>query len=219
MNSSNDQQHWTSSVIIRSFQPSDQSECTKIFKDGSEGILKQTSLVFLSSVSWYAFIATLFASAATMLWSIWIFVLYIAVIFVLTYPYIKWCYEHLNWQNSVLKKGYRNTVDSCHILVAEWNGKVIGMVRLTYNNEIYEAGVAKLDNFHVVPSFRGKGIGNKLLNELITHAKRQRIKEIVLQSSNTLTAALRLYKRNGFKVVSAEKMFYTKTHLDLSLQL
>ena len=218
MNPSNDQQSWTSSVIIRSFQPSDQSECTKIFQAGSEEITKQTGLVFLSSVSWYVVTAMLFASAAAMLWSIWIFVLYIAVIFVLAYPYIKWCYEYIKWQNSVLKKGYRNT-DGCHIWVAEWNGKVVGMVRLTYNNEIYEAGIATLDNFHVVPSFRGKGIGNKLLNELIAHAKRQRIKEIVLHTSNTLTAALRLYKRNGFKVILAETAFYTKTHLDLSLQL
>ena len=220
MNPSNDQQHWNSSLIIRSFQHSDQVECHKILRDGSEEILKHISFVFLSTVSWYVVLATVLSSIAAILWSIWIFAAYGVIIFVvLVYPYIKWHFQFKRWRNRMLKTEFRD-INGCHNMwVAEWNAKVVGMVRLTYNEESHNLKVARLENMFVLPSFRGMRISEKMLNELIAHAKRQRVKKIVLFTSSAQTPAIRLYKKHGFRVMSVQKMIPTITHLDFALQL
>ena len=41
-----------------------------------------------------------------------------------------------------------------------------------------------------------------MLNELITHAKKHRMKMIVLSTSNTQVAVIQLYMKYGFKVTT-----------------
>lgn len=119
----------------------------------------------------------------------------------------------------MLKTEFRD-INGCHNMwVAEWNAKVVGMVRLTYNEESHNLKVARLENMFVLPSFRGMRISEKMLNELIAHAKRQRVKKIVLFTSSAQTPAIRLYKKHGFRVMSVQKMIPTMTHLDFALQL
>ena len=221
MNPSNDQQHWNSSLIIRSFQHSDQVECHKILKDVSEEVIKHISFVFLSSVSWYVVTAFVLSSVAAIFWSICIFAVHAVIMFVvLMYPYIKWCYEYKNWQYSALKTEFRD-IDDCHVWVAESNGKVVGMVRLTNmcNDESHNQRIARLGTMYVVSTCREMGIGGRLLNELIAHAKRQKVKKIVLSTLSAQTPAIRLYKKHGFKVVLVEKVMPSITRLYFALLL
>ena len=91
MNNSDDQQPCNSSVIIRAPLSSDQLECQKMIRRSSDEILSHITFGYLSKLSWYVVITTIFSAAASTLWSLWIFVLYIIVFaVVVVYPYFKW---------------------------------------------------------------------------------------------------------------------------------
>ena len=93
--------------------------------------------------------------------------------------------------------------DGGQIWVAEVNSIVVGMVRLTPKPD---PAISELEIFYVVPHCRRIGIGKKLLTELTAYAKRKEMKKIMLQTSSTMASAIRLYEKQGFKIVTSEKM-------------
>ena len=78
---------------------------------------------------------------------------------------------------------------------------MVGLMRV----ESSTPRVARLQRMYVVPSCRGMGIGKKMLKELIAHAKRHRMVEIVLTTTNTQAPATQLYEKFGFKLVGVKK--------------
>ena len=199
-------------MIIRSFQRSDQSECEKIFTDRREELINEGTLVVLSTVSWEFVIASIFTSVAVILWSTWILAVY-AVVVICFLAFVHMLRRQgINWFNSVLKTEFKDIEKSymsseiSHMWVAEWNGKVVGMLGLICN-ENHEPGVAELQRMVVVPSCRGKGIGKKLLNELTAHARKQGIKKLVLSTASIQAPAIQMYKKHGFKLVGVTTLF------------
>ena len=93
--------------------------------------------------------------------------------------------------------------DGGQIWVAELNSKVVGMVRLTPKPD---PGVSELQMLYVVPHCRKIGIGKNLLTELTAYAKRKEMEKIMLNTASTTTSAIRLYEKQGFKLVASEKM-------------
>ena len=91
--------------------------------------------------------------------------------------------------------------EGCHMWVAELCGKVVGMVGLRHD-ESHEPGVFELQRMYVVPGYKRMGIGKQMLTEVITHAKKHRMKMIILTTSNIQVAAIQLYTKYGFKVVT-----------------
>jgi len=178
---SDDQEGNSSPVIIRSFQRSDQSECEKIFTDRREEFIAEGTLVLLTTMSWKFVIASVFTLVTVILWSTWILAVY-AVVVVCFLAFVHMFHRQgINYFNSVLKTDFKDiekSYMSCeisHMWVAEWNGKVVGMVGLVCN-ENHEPGVAELKRMVVIPCCRGKGIGKKLLNELTAHAKTKELR-------------------------------------------
>jgi len=160
MTRSEDRQPSNASVIIRLFQTSDQLECQQMIKLFSRELLNQITFAFLSTLSCYVAIATVLVSAAALLWSLWIFVVFasVFVVFVL-YPYFKWRSAVKDWEFSMLKTDFTES-NSRRMWVAEWNCRTVGMVRL----DQIGPGVAELKNMFVVPRCRGMGISKKMLN-------------------------------------------------------
>ena len=201
-----------SPVNIRSFKRSDQSECVKIFIDGLDEFLKDFILAGWTAMSRYSVIAIVFASIAALLCSMWILAVgAVVVVSLLVYPFIKlyrvgafaWKKQALEAEFKDLEKSYMSR-KGCHMWVAEWNGKVVGMVGLM-QKESHAPGVAELQRMYLVPSWRGMGIGKKLLSELIAYAKKQGMEQIELTTTSTQVAAIGLYKKHGFKLVKEMK--------------
>ncbi|MEO7264808.1 MAG: GNAT family N-acetyltransferase [Ferruginibacter sp.] len=63
--------------------------------------------------------------------------------------------------------------------------------------------IAELKRMYVLPSLQGKGIGNILLEEAFAIALKLGYKTIRLDTLDTMTAAITLYKKNGFKEIPA----------------
>ena len=73
--------------------------------------------------------------------------------------------------------------------------KLIGTVGLKKTDE----KTVELKAMYLDQSYRGKGLGRKLMNKVIDEAKRLGYKSIVLDSMSQYKSALKLYEKTGFK--------------------
>ncbi|KAJ7370626.1 N-acetylaspartate synthetase [Desmophyllum pertusum] len=198
----------SSEVNIRSYHSSDYQDCREIFTQGMEQLIRLVTRVVFPRYCWLLAVLSVFALLAAFKYSLWIVPLYIfacAVVLSLLYVdvYLE-CWEFINsCLASDLKdidKSYMSN-DGSHMWVAEWNGKVVGMVGLIHN-ESHKPGVAELQRMSVSPVCRRMGIARKLLDELLIHAKDQRFEKLVLTTTSAQTPAIRLYKKYGFKLIA-----------------
>jgi len=86
-----------------------------------------------------------------------------------------------------------------HILVAQREGAVIGMVNLLYTiSTALGDRVALLEDMVVHPDARSGGTGSALLTQAIEFARLQGCKRITLLTDLSNEAAQRFYQRHGF---------------------
>ncbi len=82
--------------------------------------------------------------------------------------------------------------------IAEQDGQRIGAIM------IVDAGdqVAQLRLLLVEPSYRGRGVGERLIDECIAFSRRNRYRQIKLWTQSNLLQARKLYRKTGFELVS-----------------
>jgi ribosomal protein S18 acetylase RimI-like enzyme len=93
--------------------------------------------------------------------------------------------------------------EEAELLVAVAGTEVLGTVTIVRPNtrwaEISREGELEFRMLAVLPSARGRGIGERLVQAVIAHAKEQGAHHLVLSSSEHMTRAHRLYARQGFE--------------------
>ena len=160
-------------------------------------------MFFLTRVTWYFAVGAVPASLTAIIWSPWILAVYFLLAFLFfVCPIIYWWSFYKSWQKSRLSTKF-SLSDGGQIWVAELNRKVVGMVRLTPKPD---PGVSELQMLYVVPHCRKIGIGKKLLTELTAYARRKEMEKIMLTTSSTMTSAIRLYEKHGFKIAASRKI-------------
>ena len=195
-------------VKIRSYQSSDYEDCREIFTQGMEQLISLVARVVLPRYCWILAVFGVFVILAAFTWTLWMFAYYIFVcVVVLALLYVDVYIECWRFINSCLATDLKDidktymSGDGCHMWVAEWDGKVVGMVGLLHN-ENHKPGVAELQRMSVSPLCRRMGIARKLLDELLQHAKDQRLDKLTLTTTSAQTPAIRLYKKYGFKLMA-----------------
>ena len=195
---------------IRAFNVADLQDCREVFTQGMEQLITLIARVVFPKYVWpIAAVTVFFLVLAAFQWTITIFLPYIftcAVILTLLYIHVYMeCWKFINSCLATdlkdIVKTYMSRNDGSRMWVAEWNGKVVGMVGLIHN-EIHKPGVAELQRMSVSPACRRMGIARKLLDELLRHAKDQRFETLVLTTTSAQTPAILLYKKFGFKLVA-----------------
>jgi GNAT superfamily N-acetyltransferase len=87
------------------------------------------------------------------------------------------------------------------VLVAEVDGRVVGMCQLTVIRHIQEQGgrCAEIESMHVAAAHRGRGIGRVLLDAAVDRAGTAGCYRVQLTSNTVRTDAHRFYERAGFE--------------------
>ena len=85
------------------------------------------------------------------------------------------------------------------ILVARDSNKVVGMVSILYTvSTAFGERVGVLEDFVVLPKYRGDGVGSELLSYAFNFSKQKGCKRITLLTDDDNEDAQRFYLRHGF---------------------
>lgn len=85
------------------------------------------------------------------------------------------------------------------LVVCEVDRVLVGMVGVLYTiSTALGARVAILEDMIVLPSFRGRGIGRKLIERMIDQCARDGCRRITLLTDDDNVSAHRFYERVGF---------------------
>jgi len=101
------------------------------------------------------------------------------------------------------------------IFMAELGGHVVGCCALLKHGD----GVYEISKMAVRRGCRGRGIGNRLLDTVIAHARKVGAARLEIISSTRLAPAIHLYKRKGFVEVPLASDAYARGNIALELPL
>jgi DNA-binding MarR family transcriptional regulator/GNAT superfamily N-acetyltransferase len=94
----------------------------------------------------------------------------------------------------------RNDAVNERAWIAEKHGTVLGSVYLMKE----DADTARLRLLYVEPHARGLGLGKKLVSECTAFARQAGYKRVVLWTQSSLTAARKLYVKEGYELIKQE---------------
>ncbi len=81
------------------------------------------------------------------------------------------------------------------VLFAQYDAKIVGTVALMY---LKEENCYELTKMAVSPEYRGKKIGQEILENCIKKAKEMGLNKLILYSNRILENAIHIYKKYGF---------------------
>lgn len=122
---------------------------------------------------------------------------YIQQIKELIIEYTKWLGRNLSFQNlddELKDPAKKYTSPEGELLVAVEGEDVLGMIAYHKHSDTR----CEMKRLYVKPSCRGMKLGEKLIEELIVHARQAGYKEMVLDTIVPLQSAIHLYKKLGF---------------------
>ena len=120
---------------------------------------------------------------------------------VLKFLYTDELYPHLTQEAyeamvpDLLAEGYRQ-------VMARSEGKVIGVAGFSIITRLYIGKVMRINDFVVRETYRGKGIGTKLLDYISSEAERNQCDALVLDTSIGRKDAHRFYEQKGFEILA-----------------
>lgn len=111
---------------------------------------------------------------------------------------------NLDWTYSEVGRSYftrRIEEDKNIALVAEDNGEVVGYIVVTLYSQPFlkENPIAELENMFVDESYRGKGIGKRLVEKAKRLAKEKGAKRFKVEAAAQNEKAIKFYKSCGFE--------------------
>lgn len=82
-----------------------------------------------------------------------------------------------------------------HVLVAEDNSNIVGMALYYYGYSSWKGAIIYLDDLVVQEKYRKSGIGKKLMDELISIAKKEKINQVRWHVLDWNENAINFYKK------------------------
>jgi len=104
---------------------------------------------------------------------------------------------------------YLITQANSNCLLRRTDDEIQGYIIVLYRNGTSVAGI---ETINVDPSCRGKGIGRQLLFTAEDDMVFKGIKKIRLEVTTGNTAAISLYQKSGFRIISLLKNYYQYEH-------
>ncbi len=101
-------------------------------------------------------------------------------------------FQHFEEELSQLKSMYAAPFGG--IILCKENNEYAGCIAI----RTIDADTAELKRMYVKPAFQKHGIGNMLLQDALTLARKYNYRRIRLDTLSNMLPAINLYKRNGF---------------------
>ena len=100
------------------------------------------------------------------------------------------------WENELNK-------DYVYAFACFKNSKIVGICvsQIIFNN-------AEIIYLSIIPAFKRKGLGKKLLKETLKQFEDLAVEKIILEVSEKNKAAINFYHSFGFKIVNIRKNYY-----------
>lgn len=108
------------------------------------------------------------------------------------------------WNENILKSELQNPFST--YIMAKLGNKIVGFAGMIDTIDQME-----ITNIVVKKDYRKNGIGNILLNKLISLAKENKKTKIILEVNENNISAIKLYEKNGFKKYGLRKRYYNNT--------
>lgn len=88
------------------------------------------------------------------------------------------------------------------ILIAQKENKIVGYIYSTIDsdNKIKKELEAKIDSIYIMPKYRNKSIGTKLIDEMLNILKLENVKYVFIENLVNNSSSKYLYKKLGFDV-------------------
>ena len=118
------------------------------------------------------------------------------------YRLLKQLWQENNLDKEAMQKAYVNGIESNNqeLLCYEYNNKkLIGFCSLTIKNNLWQQGrMAHIDELIVDDMYRRKGVGKKLMTEIILNARFKGCKRVELDTAFHRKKAHKFYEDLGF---------------------
>lgn len=126
-------------------------------------------------------------------------------------------FEVEQWDRRILFNPAREIIEpGGTILVAEAGSDVVGVCGLRYDRP----GMYEVTKMAVRDDMQGQGIGRRLMEEVIGHAKSLGAKKLFIISNTVLEAAISLYRSVGFvELEKSTQTEYARGNIELVLKL
>lgn len=111
------------------------------------------------------------------------------------------------WSIESIEKELHNKF--AHYILSKLNGKVIG-----FGGAWIIVDEAHITNIAVHPEFRGVGIGDIIVQELISLCKNNKVRDITLEVRKSNIPAQNLYLKHGFLEEGIRKGYYLDNNED-----
>ncbi len=121
-----------------------------------------------------------------------------------TVYFTEYAFASNDWWTEYLKNYLSQ--NSSKLFIAFEDNRAVGMVGTIYTNKRKMSHVAYIVWFFVAKQHRGKGMGKKLMQEVMNDIQNhEMIRKIVLNVTSTQKDAISIYKKNGFVEVGLLK--------------
>ena len=85
------------------------------------------------------------------------------------------------------------------LLVADVEGEIVGFIdHWVIHDFVHGAKMGYVQNLYVAPNYRRRGVGSRLLQEIIERAKAKGVLEVHVSTEFENKPAIELYKKQGF---------------------
>lgn len=112
------------------------------------------------------------------------------------------------------EQDFRNLLSHsyCRYVVAVVDGELAGCSGFTNSCD-----VANIDNVVVAPEYRGKGVAQAMLRELLARGEEERVEAFTLEVRVSNAAAIHVYEKLGFVSEGIRPGFYEKPVEDANI--
>lgn len=120
--------------------------------------------------------------------------------------------EHLSFAIPWSREAFRQEI--LHNQLARYQIAIEGGRAIAYGGIWLILDEAHITNIAVHPDYRGKGVGKKLIEDLIETAQKKGMVQMTLEVRKSNKVAIHLYESFGFEIAGVRKGYYADNHED-----